>query len=290
MIEGIDLVTDGAVSHAVGEVDTARWPEQTYAVRSRIDFPRMKELFWARDKFTLTGTGEFAGTYHLFKGGRELSGRFASLETRLNDWRFAGHGRVAGLDARSLRGDEDALGLLRRQAGDRFLDEAARRSGAAGHRPPRDRLRGRRRRRVDGGARVRRPAPRRPGDRAQPADVAAGPVPRAHRRRRDSRRGGDGPAGSDAARARPARAARRGCRRRSRRRRASSTPRASRSRRGARRRASRSCSRRRSAAPSATSTVRSGSRSRPAGSRRRRPTSSCRAGPRGAIDRRWPST
>ncbi len=90
VVEGIDLLTDGAVSHAVGEVDTSRWPEQTYAVRSRIDFPRMKELFWARDHFTLTGKGEFAGTYHLFKGGRELSGRFASLETRLNDWRFAG--------------------------------------------------------------------------------------------------------------------------------------------------------------------------------------------------------
>jgi hypothetical protein len=90
VLEGIDLVTDGAVSHAVGEVDTARWPEQTYAVRSRIDFPRMKALFWARDRFTLTGTGEFAGTYHLFKGGRDLSGRFATLEMRLNDWRFAG--------------------------------------------------------------------------------------------------------------------------------------------------------------------------------------------------------
>jgi autotransporter translocation and assembly factor TamB len=90
VLESIDLITDGAVSHAVGEVDTARWPEQTYAVRSRIDFPRMKALFWARDRFTLTGKGEFAGTYHLFKGGRELSGRFASLETRLNDWRFAG--------------------------------------------------------------------------------------------------------------------------------------------------------------------------------------------------------
>jgi hypothetical protein len=90
VLEGIDLITDGAVSHAVGEVDTARWPEQTYAVRSRIDFPRMKALFFARDRFTLSGKGEFAGTYHLFKGGRELSGRFASLETRLNDWRFAG--------------------------------------------------------------------------------------------------------------------------------------------------------------------------------------------------------
>ncbi|MEO5820317.1 MAG: translocation/assembly module TamB domain-containing protein [Vicinamibacteraceae bacterium] len=90
VLEGIDLITDGAVSHAVGEIDTARWPEQTYAVRSRIDFPRMKSLFWARDKFTLTGKGEFAGTYHLFKGGRELAGRFASLDMRLNDWRFAG--------------------------------------------------------------------------------------------------------------------------------------------------------------------------------------------------------
>ena len=57
VLEGIDLVTDGAVSHAVGEVDTARWPEQTYAVRSRIDFPRMKALFWARDRFTLDRHG-----------------------------------------------------------------------------------------------------------------------------------------------------------------------------------------------------------------------------------------
>jgi translocation-and-assembly-module (TAM) inner membrane subunit TamB-like protein len=90
VLDRIDLVTDGAVTHAIGEVDMGRWPEQTYAVRSRIDFPRMKELFWARDHFTLAGTGEFQGTYHLFKGGRELTGRFASLDTRLNDWRFAG--------------------------------------------------------------------------------------------------------------------------------------------------------------------------------------------------------
>jgi hypothetical protein len=90
VLDGIDLVTDGAVTHAVGEVDLGRWPEQTYAVRSRIDFPRMKQLFWARDRFTLAGTGEFQGTYHLFKGGRELAGRFASLDTRLDDWRFAG--------------------------------------------------------------------------------------------------------------------------------------------------------------------------------------------------------
>jgi hypothetical protein len=90
VLDAIDLRTDGAVTHAVGEVDMARWPEQTYAVRSTIDFPRMKALFWAQDHFTLAGTGEFQGTYHLFRGGRELAGRFASLDTRLNDWRFAG--------------------------------------------------------------------------------------------------------------------------------------------------------------------------------------------------------
>ena len=80
VVEGIDLVTDGAVSHAVGEVDTARWPEQTYAVRSRIDFPRMKELFWARDRFTLTGTGEFAGTTTCSRAG--ASCRAASPASR----------------------------------------------------------------------------------------------------------------------------------------------------------------------------------------------------------------
>ena len=235
VVEGIDLVTDGAVSHAVGEVDTARWPEQTYAVRSRIDFPRMKELFWARDQFTLTGTGEFAGTYHLFKGGRELSGRFASLETRLNDWRFAGmegslvwtRDRFEVMKTRSgFYGGKLAIDFSMKPLGDPLRPGIARLETAyedvdvAG---------------ADGGARVRRPAARRPGDRAQPADVAAGPIPRAQRRRRDSCRGGDGAAGSDAARRRRRRA-RKGWRARSPCCRRSSTPRASRSRRLASRR------------------------------------------------------
>ena len=36
-----------------------------------------RELF-ARDKFTLLGEGDFTGTFHMFKGGRELKGNFYS--------------------------------------------------------------------------------------------------------------------------------------------------------------------------------------------------------------------
>ena len=48
----IDLRTDGARSDLTGEVDLGRWPEQTYRIESRIEFPRMRELFFARDRFT----------------------------------------------------------------------------------------------------------------------------------------------------------------------------------------------------------------------------------------------
>jgi hypothetical protein len=89
LFDRIDLETDGATSFVTGETDLGRWPEQIYSVKSRVDFPRMKAIFWANDRFTLQGRGDFVGTFHLFKGGRELKGRFASLETRLDDWRFA---------------------------------------------------------------------------------------------------------------------------------------------------------------------------------------------------------
>ena len=90
LYDRIDLETDGAMTFVTGETDLARWPEQVYAVKSRVDFPRMKQIFWAKERFALAGRGDFVGTFRLFKGGRELKGRFGSLETRLNDWRFPG--------------------------------------------------------------------------------------------------------------------------------------------------------------------------------------------------------
>jgi TamB, inner membrane protein subunit of TAM complex len=96
LFDRIDLTTDGAGSTVTGTTNLARWPEQTYYVQSRVNFPRMREIFFAKDRFRLAGEGHFVGTFHLFKGGRELKGRFGSEEARLNDWRFP------GLDGRLL--------------------------------------------------------------------------------------------------------------------------------------------------------------------------------------------
>ena len=72
------LTTDGAESNITGEADIPNWPEMTYKVNSTVDFKRMRELFFAKDKYTLSGKGHFTGIFHLFKGGRALTGDFDS--------------------------------------------------------------------------------------------------------------------------------------------------------------------------------------------------------------------
>jgi hypothetical protein len=59
VFDRIGLETDGAVSTMSGVVDMAKWPEQMYQVKSHIQFPRMRELFFANDKFSLFGEGDF---------------------------------------------------------------------------------------------------------------------------------------------------------------------------------------------------------------------------------------
>ena len=88
VLDDIRLKTDGAVSEMTGVVDAARWPESFYQVKSRIQFPRQREIFFAKDNFSLHGEGDFTGTFHLFKGGRELKGNFYSREAGINDYRF----------------------------------------------------------------------------------------------------------------------------------------------------------------------------------------------------------
>ncbi|HEX4914193.1 MAG TPA: translocation/assembly module TamB domain-containing protein [Vicinamibacterales bacterium] len=88
VMERIDLLTDGAVSQMTGVVDMARWPEQIYQIKSRVEFPKMREIFFARDRFTLFGEGQFTGTFRMFKGGRELKGDFRSELAGVNDYRF----------------------------------------------------------------------------------------------------------------------------------------------------------------------------------------------------------
>lgn len=91
----IDLNTDGAKSHVTGTVDLGRWPEQTHHVRSRVDFRRMREIFFAENTFSLSGEGDFEGTFHLFKGGHELKGGFKSALSGFNQFEFPDlHGKL----------------------------------------------------------------------------------------------------------------------------------------------------------------------------------------------------
>jgi hypothetical protein len=88
VFDRIDLTSDGAQSIVDGVVDLGRWPEQTYRVKSHIDFPTQKNIFFHRDRFSVSGEGDFEGTFHLFKGGRELKGSFTSPVAGVNAWRF----------------------------------------------------------------------------------------------------------------------------------------------------------------------------------------------------------
>ena len=84
----LELISDGSRSEVTGTVDLGRWPEQTWHVRSVVDFPRMREIFFARESWVLGGEGRFTGVFHLFRGGRELTGDFTSREARVNGLRF----------------------------------------------------------------------------------------------------------------------------------------------------------------------------------------------------------
>ncbi|HEY7055544.1 MAG TPA: translocation/assembly module TamB domain-containing protein, partial [Vicinamibacterales bacterium] len=88
ILERIDLKTDGATSIVDGTVDLGHFPEMLYNVRSRVDFPTEKRIFFKDMNFTVAGYGDFTGTFHLFKGGRELKGTFKSPEAGVNEWRF----------------------------------------------------------------------------------------------------------------------------------------------------------------------------------------------------------
>jgi hypothetical protein len=88
LFDKIDITSDGAQSSATGAIDLSRWPEQSYNVKSHVQFARMREIFFAHDTFSLSGQGDFTGTYHLFKGGRELKGNFTSAEGGVNAYRF----------------------------------------------------------------------------------------------------------------------------------------------------------------------------------------------------------
>ena len=85
----IGLTMDGFESLLSGDVDLFNWPEQTYQIiESEIDLPTMKGIFFANDNFTVTGDAGFSGAWHIFDGGRELTGAFESDNATLNGLSF----------------------------------------------------------------------------------------------------------------------------------------------------------------------------------------------------------
>jgi TamB, inner membrane protein subunit of TAM complex len=84
----VDIETDGATTAATGDIDIRRWPEMLYDVKSRVNFQRMRELFFHRENWELAGDGDFTGKFRLFKGGYDLAGSFASPELGVYAYRF----------------------------------------------------------------------------------------------------------------------------------------------------------------------------------------------------------
>jgi len=88
-VEKLDLETDGAVSQVTGEVDLGRFPEQLWNVDSRVQFSRMREIFFRNEDWVLSGEGDFTGTFHIPKDGpRDLRGAFASGALGVYDYDF----------------------------------------------------------------------------------------------------------------------------------------------------------------------------------------------------------
>lgn len=89
LFDRMDLITTGARSQVTGSADMGHFPEMTYQIKSHIQFPPMREIFFPNDTFDLHGEGEFTGTWHLFKGGRTLTGSFQTPMLGVNDYRFS---------------------------------------------------------------------------------------------------------------------------------------------------------------------------------------------------------
>ena len=97
LFDRISLQTEGIESVLNGDVNLSFWPELMFQVKSTIDLKKMREIFFAGDTFTLAGTSQFTGTFHLFKEplpdgktrtGRELKGAFVTDVAGVNDFRF----------------------------------------------------------------------------------------------------------------------------------------------------------------------------------------------------------
>ena len=74
--DSIHLHTDGSSSSITGKADLGNWPEMTYYIVSNQDLATMRQVWWKNETWRMAGLSDFAGTFHLFKGGFEVKGAF----------------------------------------------------------------------------------------------------------------------------------------------------------------------------------------------------------------------
>ena len=185
--ERMTLLTDGAESDITGDADIKNWPEMTYRVKSTVDFKRMRELFFAKDDYTLSGEGRFNGVFHLFKGGRALTGDFesdlAGLQIGGHDYEFPHLKGKLGWYPDRFEVMDTTTGFLRRRSEPEIFHPVVGKARPAVERAVRYGVARRRSGRLQ-----RFPSPGgcaavRTMERPQPARVADGPFPRAIGRR-----------------------------------------------------------------------------------------------------------
>jgi hypothetical protein len=95
-LEEIRIDSRGARVRGSGYVNLAgdHWPDMLFNVKSHVDFPINKAIFFRDMNFTVAGQGDFTGAFRFFKtphgAGHELKGNFTSAEAGVNAWRFQG--------------------------------------------------------------------------------------------------------------------------------------------------------------------------------------------------------
>ena len=88
-LKRVDVQLDGFEGVVDGGIDFLNWPESIYRVTSSsINLPIMKDVFFAGYDFVTTGEAAFTGEWHVFDGGRELTGTFTSGDATLAGLKF----------------------------------------------------------------------------------------------------------------------------------------------------------------------------------------------------------
>ncbi len=99
--------------------------DSTSSARASTSRRRKTSSFTGRSS-TSRASGDFTGTFHLFKGGRELKGTFVSAVAGVNAWRFPEPARIGAVGAGSARDHERHERALRRHGALRLPDGAVR--------------------------------------------------------------------------------------------------------------------------------------------------------------------